>query len=179
MKYIHGTDDKKDVVVSMLKRLLSLFFFVILCAACYAILLTISALVYGEHFSAVVLIVIIGTGGISLVMLIGISMAAWSNTRYMVSTDGIMIINVFTKNIIKWDNVKSISIQPLIHRGSLRKYIIIQLTDSLPLSGKWCYWGPVLNYTICYLQRKDFLSIRWTEARCQEIEFQGNSIQKK
>ena len=176
MKYMHGTDKKThDMFWVWIHRIVAYFEFVVLCGILFLFFLAVYALACGKPVSSADILYILGMSLVVIIIVSALNMFGWRIARYEFFSNGIKIKYIFKTVEIKWHEVKSISIRPVrIIRGpSERDYIIIQLSNYPLLSEN-------LDLDIFFLQRRDYLIIRYTEARLQEFrKYYRKEIAKK
>ena len=169
MKYIHGTDEKRrDLLWVWAHRGAGVFLTTVFCALLILVALVLSV-VFKEMQCSGSEAAMLVCGVIALLLLcIGIFDVVWRNARYELSEKGILVSYIFKSLEIPWEKVKSVSVHPvdIFRPPSAKDYIIVQTSDSPPESERR---GFRLNLSLCRIQRKKFLAIRWTEARMQEF----------
>jgi fumarate reductase subunit D len=169
MRYIHGTDEKRrDLLWVWAHRGAGIFLTAVFCALLFIVVLVLRFIVIEKQCSRSEAAALV-CGVIALLLLcIGIFDAVWRNARYKLSEKGILVVYMFKTVEIPWEKVKSVSVHPVdvFRSPSAKDYIIVQLSDSPPEAERH---GFRLNLSLCRIQRKKFLAIRWTEARMREF----------
>lgn len=169
MRYMHGTDEKRrDLLWVWAHRAGGIFLLAVFFVALFMVVLLLSSIFIEMQFSwseALMIICIV----ITLCLLcIGIFDADWRNARYKLSEKGILVVYTFKTFEIPWEKVVSVSVHPvnIFRSPSAKDYIIVQILAS---PHEYERLGFQLNLTVCRMQRKKFLSIRYTTARMQEF----------
>ena len=169
MKYMHGTDENKhDIPWVLLNGMGACTLFVASCATMLLVISTFVEIIRENNYVGSIILLLLGGCIAFFALSYSTYSCLWCIARYQLSACGITVRCAFHTVQIPWENVKLISVHPvnLIQGPSSRDYIIVWLTGVPPLTDSFGY---PLNLVTCRRQRKDFLSIRWTEYRLKEF----------
>ncbi len=157
MKYVHGTDNKKDIVWIVSNYIAFVIFYLVNLGLCFLLLWNASSVKNDP-------IGLMAGFGCLLMFSLGIMDASWRNEKYEINETGIFIKGLTQKKDVHWDSIRSCGVFPIkmIPSGMPRDYIVFFLSDYRPSF-------PV-DLAFCSIHRRKMLVIRATTERIEEIK---------